>query len=60
VSYSLDGAAVAMGQSRKTIDRAIKAGDLTPRYVNSKAVILHSDLVAWIETAPVDKPGTTP
>ncbi len=57
IAYSLKGAAAAIGhESTWEIKQAIAKGDLTPRYRNSKPMILHSDLKEWAETAPVDKP----
>lgn len=45
-----------MGCSTDPIRKAIKAGDLTPRYLGSKPVILHTDLLEWAESRPVDRP----
>ena len=56
VAYSLKGAAEAIGQSIDSIKAAIARGDLTPRYPNSRPIILHKDLEAWAESLPVDRP----
>lgn len=56
ISYSLAGAADATGYSVRTIERAIKAGEITSRYANSSPVIPHDELFAWVQSLPVDKP----
>ncbi|MEC5149201.1 hypothetical protein [Cryobacterium sp. GrIS_2_6] len=56
IAYDIPGAARAIGQSVDTIKKAIAANTLTPRFRNSKPMILHSDLLEWAETAPLDKP----
>lgn len=57
IAYSLKGAAAAIGhESTWEIKQAITRGDLTPRYPNSKPMILHTDLLEWAESLPVDKP----
>ncbi|MCU1440004.1 MAG: hypothetical protein JWP85_1001 [Rhodoglobus sp.] len=56
IAYSINDAARAIGQSVPTIKRAIAKGDLTPRYPNSKPIILHEDLLAWARALPVERP----
>lgn len=56
ISYDLEGAARAIGQSVDTIKKAIAKGDITPRYPNRKPLIGHADLLAWFNGLPVDKP----
>lgn len=56
ISYSVPEAAEATGYSKDVVQRAMRAGDLVPRYVNSKPVILADDLHAWIANAPTESP----
>ena len=58
IAYTYAEAARAIGQSLDTIRAHVALGNLTPRYPNSKPIILHSDLVAWAESLPVDRPGS--
>lgn len=58
VSYDLDGAESATGVSRREIQRAITAGDLTAHYVGAKAtkpLIRRDDLDAWVESLPTTR-----
>ncbi len=54
VSFSYETAAAATGISEDMIRRAVKAGDLTPRYVEiggrriAKPVIEREELARWI------------
>ena len=49
LAVSLDEAAVAAGFSRRTLERAVKAGDL-PVVRSGRAVrVMLSDLQAWLE-----------
>lgn len=57
VSVGLDEAARLTDLSRSTIDRAIKAGELTAHYPTRRPSILVSDLRAWIEAAPTERAG---
>lgn len=56
IAYSLEEAADNVGYSLSVIKRAIRAGEIIPRFANTKPVILHSDLVEWAEALPLDKP----
>jgi len=56
LAYSLPDAAVACGVSLSTLNRAIANGEVTRRYPNRKPVILATELEAWLESLPVDKP----
>lgn len=56
LAYSLDEAAEEVGYSRRVIQMAIAKGDITPRFANSKPIISHAELEAWVESLPVDKP----
>ena len=57
IAYDYAGAAEAIGQSIDTIKAEVRKGNLTPRYPNSKPIILHADLLAWAESLPVTRPG---
>ena len=59
IAYDIEGAARAIGYSIFPIKQAIARGDLTPRYANSKPIILHDDLYEWAHSLPVDKPGAS-
>ena len=54
VSYDYAGAAAATGLSEDVLRRAVKAGDLTPRYVSvagqqlTKPVIEADELRRWV------------
>ena len=58
IAYNYDDAAAAVGlKSVFTIREAVRRGELIPRYPNSKTpIILHTELLAWAESLPVDKP----
>jgi excisionase family DNA binding protein len=56
VSYTLDEAAATTGVSVRTLRRAQAEGALRFHYVTAKPVILHGDLIAWIEAAPIESP----
>jgi len=42
--------------SEKTVDRAIKAGDLPVKFVGRKPLVPFPALVAWFESLPDEKP----
>ena len=58
ISYRIPEAAAAVGVSEWTLNEALKRGDITRRYPDSRPLIGHDDLVAWFESLPVDKPGS--
>lgn len=55
VSYTLDEAATATGISISSIRRAQAEGALRFHYVTAKPVILHDELIAWIQSAPTER-----
>lgn len=55
VSYTPVEAAAVTGVSRRTIGYAVERGDLTARYPSTSPVILHADLLAWLEAALTDR-----
>jgi hypothetical protein len=56
LAYSIPNAGQMVGYSESVIKQVIARGDLTPRFANSKPVLLHADLVEWLESLPLDKP----
>jgi hypothetical protein len=57
LAYTFEGAAEQSGYSVRTLKQALTDGKLTARYVNTKGVIRHEDLAAWIDQLPT-KPNT--
>lgn len=61
VSYDYDGAAVATGYSRATIQQAVRAGDLTVRYPTiggrtlTKPVIEYDELQRWVQAGAMER-----
>lgn len=59
ISAPIDKAAEACGVGHTEIRRAIKLGDLVPRYTGarrSRPVLLATDLIDWLESLPTE-PG---
>lgn len=58
ISYTLQGAAEAVGLSTKTLSRAIESGDLLSFQPTAKdgkrgrTLILHADLMGWLTGEP--------
>ena len=52
IAFTKTEAADAVGLSTKTLDRAIKAGELGVRYVGTKALIPADELKAWLDALP--------
>lgn len=57
VSLSIPDAAAAVGYSETVIKEYIAKGDLSPRYANTKGVILYHELLEWVESLPIEKPA---
>ncbi|MFI2104105.1 hypothetical protein ACH436_12470 [Isoptericola sp. NPDC019693] len=55
VSHGYKRAALATDVSETLIREAVSRGDLAVHYVNSKPVILHAELEAWIESLPSER-----
>lgn len=55
ISVDYHGAAEMTGHSVDVIRRAVRAGDLVPRYPTSKPVLLVEDLRAWVTRSPTEK-----
>lgn len=52
VAYTVATAADACSISQDTIRRAIGSGDLPAHYPTTRPLIMHADLIAWLETSP--------
>jgi hypothetical protein len=52
IAATIPQAAELVGLSPDSIRRAIRAGEIVPRYPTSKPVILLADLRAWVESSP--------
>lgn len=56
LAYTLAEAAFQTGYSVRTLQHHIQMGNLIARYANTKCVIQHGDLVAWLERLPTEPP----
>lgn len=50
IALTYEAAAAACGCSIDGIRRAVRTGDLVPRYPTSRPVILRADLEEWVES----------
>lgn len=57
ISYDYEGAGAATGYSARTIQRAVRAGNLTVHYPAGKPVILARDLEEWVTRSPTVPPS---
>lgn len=57
IAYTVQGAAEAIGRGPDVIRDAIRRGDITPRYPDSRLLIGHAELLDWFDNLPVDKPS---
>ncbi len=55
-SYSVKGAAVALGVSPRKVEQLIESERIFPRWIDGKRVILATDLAAYTDGLPLDKP----
>jgi predicted DNA-binding transcriptional regulator AlpA len=58
IAATIPQAAEMVGLSSDSIRRAIRKGQIVPRYPNGKPLILVADLRAWIESAPTEAPSS--
>lgn len=56
LAYTLPEAAEMAGTSVSVIRRKIANSDLTARYIDTKPVILASELESWLESLPAEAP----
>lgn len=54
IAYSLDEAAARVGCSSRLLRAQIDHNYLLVRYINSKPVIPHEELVAWLNSLPTE------
>jgi predicted site-specific integrase-resolvase len=57
LAYNFEEAAEASGVSSRTLYRFVERGELAVKYINTKPVILASELEAWLESLPSEAPG---
>lgn len=55
IAYTIAEAAAACGVSEPVIRRAIRKGDLVPRFPTSRPVIPADELDDWIKSAPTQR-----
>ena len=56
LAYTKADAAAAIGISVRSLDRAIKAGDLNVQYVGHKPVIVATELQSYVDNLPYARP----
>ena len=56
LAYTLPEAAEMAGTSVSVIRRKIAGNYLVARYIDSKPVILASELASWLESLPTESP----
>lgn len=57
ISYTFEDAAEQVGYSVRTLKKAVADGYLAARYANSKAIIRHEDLSAWVDGLSAEPPA---
>ena len=57
VSYSINGAAAALGISPRKVEQLITEERLFPRWIDGKRVLLAKDLDKFTDHLPLDKPA---
>lgn len=55
IALTREEAAAAVGLSDKTLDTAVKSGDLVAHYSGSKPLFRVADLEAWVASLPTEK-----
>lgn len=55
LAYSMKDAAATLGISLSLLYEKIAAGEITPKYVNSKPLIPAPELQAWLEALPTER-----
>lgn len=56
IAYSVEEAAARVGSSAAVLRAQIRHGYLVARYVNTKVLIEHEELVAWLQHLPSESP----
>lgn len=57
IAYTFEEAAEQSGYSIRTLKQHVADGNLKARYANTKGVIRHADLEAWIDKLPAEAPS---
>jgi excisionase family DNA binding protein len=52
IAYTINEACEAVGLSRTTLYEAFQRGELVPRKVGQRTLILADDLKAWLQSMP--------
>jgi hypothetical protein len=56
LAYTFEEAAEQAGYSVRTLKQQVADGNLAARYANTKGVIRHADLDAWLDKLPAEAP----
>ena len=56
LAYTFEEAAEQSGYSIRTLKQAVADGNLAARYANTKGVIRHADLDAWLDGLSAEPP----
>jgi hypothetical protein len=54
-AYTYDEAAAEVGLSRRAIEREVAGHRLVPAYYGAKPLILHTELIRWLEELPTER-----
>ena len=57
LAYTFEQAAEVTGYSVRTLKQHVADGKLAARYANTKGVIRHEDLAAWLDALPAESPA---
>ncbi|MEV8148748.1 hypothetical protein AB0O52_11475 [Arthrobacter sp. NPDC080073] len=57
LAYTFEEAAEQTGYSIRTLKQEVADGRLLARYANTKGVIRHEDLAAWLDALPAEPPA---
>jgi hypothetical protein len=56
IAYTFEEAAEQSGYSVRTLKQQVADGNLAARYANTKGVIRHVDLDAWLDSLSAEPP----
>lgn len=54
IAYTYEEAAEQVGYSERTIRQEVRDGRIVARFANTKGVIEHEELVAWVKSLPAE------
>jgi hypothetical protein len=60
LSYNYTDAADALGISVAQLDKLVRQGDITPKYIASKPIFEATELLAWLASLPIERPAKKP